>query len=157
MIENILNDYVAPLLPYLWEFVAIIVMPFVAMRVANFAKKLNRKLAGDGHNPAPQLARRAAWHWALWQGLNLSTCWAGAYYCLSQKYPEHAAFGAVVIAAMSGVFTDLIIKWSEKNKPTLHDALTNGVILTDDPTLMHTVIGVTTGAKVKRDHRGAPR
>ncbi len=129
--------------PYFWEFMAVIVMPFLAFRVTQFLKRTYRRLV-KGHSL----------HWLLLQLMTFGFGWASATYCLEHKYDAATAyFMGFVIAVFAGVIINYVIEKSRVSAPALYAALVNDQILVEKKTVRHRVVSVLSGVDIRKTCR----
>lgn len=136
------SDWIAP---HKWQMAGVLLCPYIAFRAGNWFRKTCKRLG----------LRKKPWHFLMWQACTGSVMYFGCMFCFSKVAPpDEARFWSIAVVIASAVIIDMVIRLTDNPKTqAVHDALTKGVILTDDHTVMNTVMGLATGAKVKPDER----
>jgi len=129
--------------PYFWEFMAIIIMPFLAFRVTQFIKRsYKRGMGGESI------------HWLILQFMTFGFAWVSADYCLEHIYDEATSlFLGFVIAVFAGTIINYVIEKSRLSAPALYAALVSDQMFVEKKTITHRVVSVLSGVNIREGFR----
>lgn len=104
---------------YWWEFLAIVVSPFMAVVATQYIKQTHKRLFG--RKP----------HWLLLDGLSFNLCVLFSFLCWWVKYTDYLAAGlvATAVAILQTLLVKGLFMFIGKINPTLAEELSNGVVL----------------------------